>query len=237
MLNVGGIVQTDLATTGRAMRVILGRRGVFGFAVRANGDTWWMSTYTMPLEPAREAPLLPADEIKAELLDRHRGDPPEIREILNAVTTWIGTYPMYELASLPRWQRGRVCLVGDAAHAVGPHVGQGASLALEDALVLAACLRDLESPDAAFTSFEVLRRARVEPVARHSRRTGRWKAPGGPLARRFRDLVLPTLLRISARDAQRLYQWSFDWEADRLSASDSAPSAAPRDLPGPAIQA
>jgi 2-polyprenyl-6-methoxyphenol hydroxylase-like FAD-dependent oxidoreductase len=79
--------------------------------------------------------------------------------------------------------------------------------------VLAACLRDYRSPDAAFSSFEVLRRERVEPIARQSRRTGKQKVPGGALARRIRDLVLPLFLRRSARQAQRLYDWSFDWDS------------------------
>ena len=43
----------------------------------------------------------------------------------------IGAYAVYDIPSLPAWHRGAICLIGDAAHAIGPHVGQGASLALE----------------------------------------------------------------------------------------------------------
>ena len=109
---------------------------------------------------------------------------------------------------MPTWQRGAVCLIGDAAHAIGPHVGQGVSLALEDAFVVAACLRDRDDPAAAYQSFEVLRRARVEPVVRQSRRTGRQKAPAGWMGRKIRDLVLPVFLRQAADAARELYNYA-----------------------------
>ncbi|HET6753767.1 MAG TPA: FAD-dependent monooxygenase [Jiangellaceae bacterium] len=52
---------------------------------------------------------------------------------------------------LPAWHNGRMIVIGDAAHAPSPTSGQGASLSVEDAVVLAKCLRDLPSPQAAFT--------------------------------------------------------------------------------------
>lgn len=92
----------------------------------------------------------------------------------------------------------------DAAHAIGPHVGQGASLALEDAFVIAKCLRDTPDVGAAFAMLERRRRARVEPIVRQSRRTGQQTAPRGRLGRVLRDLILPMLLRKSAQSAQGL---------------------------------
>ena len=100
-----------------------------------------------------------------------------------------------------------MCLIGDAAHAIGPHVGQGASLALEDAFIVATCLRDASEPSTAFSVFEQLRRGRVEPVVRQSRRTGQQKAPSGWLGRKIRDLVLPVFLRKSADAARELYSY------------------------------
>jgi 2-polyprenyl-6-methoxyphenol hydroxylase-like FAD-dependent oxidoreductase len=102
--------------------------------------------------------------------------------------------------------------MGDAAHAVGPHVGQGASLALEDAFVLAKCLRDLGEASRAFSTFERLRRDRVEPILKQSRRTGQQKAPTGWLGRRIRDAVLPIFLKSSARAANELRGYAVDWE-------------------------
>ena len=102
---------------------------------------------------------------------------------------------------------------GDAAHAIGPHVGQGASLALEDALVLAKCLRDIHDLPRAFSTFECLRRPRVEPIVKQSRRTGRQKASTGWIGRKIRDLVLPMFLKRGAHAANELYRYAVDWEA------------------------
>lgn len=60
------------------------------------------------------------------------------------------------------WHRGRTLLIGDAAHAASPATGQGASMALEDAVVLAKALRDLPDAASAFAAYERHRRPRVE---------------------------------------------------------------------------
>lgn len=150
--------------------------------------------------------------MRQRLLRLHRDDPPEVTRILNAVNGPIGAYPIYDIPTLPAWHRGAICLIGDAAHAIGPHVGQGASLALEDAFVVAKCLRDVQDATAAFTLFERLRRDRVEPVVRQSRRTGQQKAPAGWMARKVRDLMLPIFLRKSAEAARTLYSYPLVWE-------------------------
>ncbi len=64
----------------------------------------------------------------------------------------------------PRWSRGRVTLVGDAAHAMGPIWAQGAALAIEDAIVLARLVAESGSPQAVGPEFERRRRARVMGV-------------------------------------------------------------------------
>jgi 2-polyprenyl-6-methoxyphenol hydroxylase-like FAD-dependent oxidoreductase len=153
-----------------------------------------------------------SDSYRQQLLEIHEGDPPEVSRILQALSGPIGAWPVYDILSLPSWHRGSVCLIGDAAHAVGPHVGQGASLALEDAFVLAKCLRDIPEAQRAFSTFEQMRRARVEPILKQSRRTGQQKAPTGWLGRRVRDLILPIFLKSGARAANELYGYAVDWE-------------------------
>jgi 2-polyprenyl-6-methoxyphenol hydroxylase-like FAD-dependent oxidoreductase len=81
-----------------------------------------------------------------------------------------------------RWGRGAVVLVGDAAHGMSPNMAQGAALAFEDALVLAACLRDASSVADALAGF----------VARRSRRTGWVRAQ---THRRDQTRNLPPVLR------------------------------------------
>ena len=71
---------------------------------------------------------------------------------------------MDDIATIPTWHRGPGVLVGDAANATSPNAGQGASLAMEDALVLAKCLRDLPDTGQAPAADELLRRQRAEQV-------------------------------------------------------------------------
>src|SRR3712207_9562181 len=87
-------------------------------------------------------------------------------------------------------------LIGDAAHATSPASGQGSSLALEDAVVLARCLRDLPVPEA-FAVFEGLRRERVERVVAQGFGVSSAKSPP-PIGRLARALLLPLVLRRAA---------------------------------------
>jgi 2-polyprenyl-6-methoxyphenol hydroxylase-like FAD-dependent oxidoreductase len=61
------------------------------------------------------------------------------------------------MPALKRWHRGRVVLIGDAAHVASPSSGQGASMAFEDAVQLARCLRDRGDPTVAFHAYQRLR--------------------------------------------------------------------------------
>jgi FAD-dependent urate hydroxylase len=212
IVNVGGIARTNLTPTGRAMHMVFGRQGFFGYAVRPSGETYWFANYAQRREPAAFEITNNADEFRPRLLAIHRDDPPEINAILESASDRIGAYAIHDIARLPNWHRAHVCLIGDAAHAIGPHVGQGAALALEDAFVVAKCLRDVSTPAAAFAMFEQLRRRRVDPIVTASRRTGRQKTPTGWLGRKIRDLLLPVFLRQGAKAADELYRYRLDWD-------------------------
>jgi salicylate hydroxylase len=90
-----------------------------------------------------------------------------VRNIEGDMSFWALT----ELPRLPRWSRGRVVLLGDAAHAPLPHQGQGAAMAIEDAYALGALLGTggLADYGAAFAAFENLRRHRARLVQAYSR--------------------------------------------------------------------
>jgi 2-polyprenyl-6-methoxyphenol hydroxylase-like FAD-dependent oxidoreductase len=70
---------------------------------------------------------------------------------------------------VPRWSFGRVTLLGDAAHPMSPAVGQGASVALEDAVVLAECLRREADVPAALAAYSAVRAPRAAAVVGRSR--------------------------------------------------------------------
>lgn len=214
IINLGGITRSSLAPTGNAMHMIFGRRGFFGYAVRESGETYWFSNFALPNEPTRcDFESVRDGTFRDRLFHMHLTDPPEVLEILRSVNAEIGAYAVYDIEPLPRWHKVRVCLVGDAAHAVGPHVGQGASLGLEDAFDLARCLRDNHDPVHAFSIFESLRRGRTQRVLKQSRRTGNQKNPRSWVGRRVRDLILPVFLRSGARATEWMYDYPANWDA------------------------
>lgn len=99
-------------------------------------------------------------------------------------------------------------IVGDAAHATSPSSGQGASMAIEDAVVLARCLRDLPDVERAFAAYEQIRRQRVERVVAYGARTNNSKA-AGPIARVLRDLMLPIIFKRTA--GEESFAWVYDY--------------------------
>ncbi|MFJ9670316.1 FAD-dependent oxidoreductase [Streptomyces sp. NPDC101221] len=87
------------------------------------------------------------------------------------------------------WHRGRVVLVGDAAHCCPPTLAQGAALSLEDAWVLAQLLTGTDEwDDALFQAYYERRVARVRPVVEASVRIGQWQLDG------VRDADVPGLM-------------------------------------------
>jgi 2-polyprenyl-6-methoxyphenol hydroxylase-like FAD-dependent oxidoreductase len=108
-----------------------------------------------------------------------------VPEVLDSIAERDLHRATIEEVALDSWVRGRVLLVGDAAHATSPNMAEGAAMALEDALVLAECLARLEAIPAALSAFEARRRPRTDPVAtepsdaRSLRGESVRRAPGG----------------------------------------------------------
>jgi 2-polyprenyl-6-methoxyphenol hydroxylase-like FAD-dependent oxidoreductase len=98
------------------------------------------------------------------MMERYRGWCTPTGELIARSRAWIRT-PIYDVPHLPTWHRDRVVLVGDAAHAMSPAGGLGASLALEDAMLLGKLLADrVRSLEESFALFERLRRSRAETI-------------------------------------------------------------------------
>ncbi|WP_300605942.1 FAD-dependent monooxygenase [Trebonia sp.] len=114
----------------------------------------------------------------AALAAHFAGWDPVIGQVIAAITGPGGSgfaWGMYDRAPLPRWSSGRLTLLGDAAHPMLPHLGQGVNQALEDAVALAALLGSCAGPAGvprALAAYEQLRRERTARVQLGSRRNG-----------------------------------------------------------------
>jgi salicylate hydroxylase len=127
------------------------------------------------------------------------------KSLLERAEAWR-RWSLYCLEALPRWSAGRIALLGDAAHPVLPFLAQGAALAIEDAVALAATLAMFpDDPPTAFRRYAALRRARAARVQGLSRRYGRLYHLRGPL-RLARNLILQVR---GERDALRRFDWLY----------------------------
>jgi 2-polyprenyl-6-methoxyphenol hydroxylase-like FAD-dependent oxidoreductase len=145
------------------VQFLLGEGCFFGLCPVGEGQTYGFGNVTMPrFHDALRGRL-------ARLRERFSAFGEVVQEYLAALTTdeQVHCSPI-AWAEQALWQRGRVVLIGDAAHASSPMMGQGGCLALEDAWVLAVVLREAESVEQALETFVNRRRPRVEWVRQHS---------------------------------------------------------------------
>jgi 2-polyprenyl-6-methoxyphenol hydroxylase-like FAD-dependent oxidoreductase len=165
-------------------------RGVrFGLIPIGGGRLYWFVSESRP-EP--EAPLVPGR--KQDLARLVAGWHEPIEEALAATREEaISGTGIYWRKPTRTWGRGRVTLLGDAAHPMTPDLSQGAAQALEDAVVLAASLRDAPDPVAGLRAYESARRDRAAQVVKRSHAAGRLAQSSGALGAGLRNLLIGSL--------------------------------------------
>lgn len=142
--------------------MVRGSGAAFGYAVSPDGETYWFARVSGDPLPAEELAQGTPARWRDLLLPLLRKDATPAAELVAATGEELLVTNATEIPTGTPWRSGRILLIGDAAHAASPATGQGASMALEDAVVLAKSLRDAPDPDAALTLYETLRRPRVE---------------------------------------------------------------------------
>jgi 2-polyprenyl-6-methoxyphenol hydroxylase-like FAD-dependent oxidoreductase len=211
-----------LESTNGTMYMTFCLNSFFGYQVADDGEVWWFDNYYQKREPEPgEIESTPDEELKARLIELHKPDHHPIEEIIASTEMNIIRWSVVEMPPLSTWYKGRVVLVGDAAHAMGPHSGQGGSMAMEDSIVLAKCLRDIPDIGEAFATYQAIRKERVEYVVDVTRRTGDRKEPPGWFGRLTRDLILPIFLKKGVSAAASIHDHHIDWE-DEVSAPRAA---------------
>lgn len=193
LVSFGGFVPNPgLAPDPDTWTMTFGRKAFAGVFVPTEREVWWF------VNVPRDRPLT-KEEILAEGIDRwvsrliglFEGDRVPIEAILRAqgADGIVVLGAQYDLPNVTTWHRGRVAIVGDAAHAASTSSGQGASMAMESAVTLGRCLRDCAGPPEAFTAYEHLRRERVAKIVAHGAKSASAKA-AGPFSALMRDIFL-----------------------------------------------
>ncbi|AUY49406.1 FAD-dependent monooxygenase [Streptomyces sp. CB01881] len=220
LLGVGGYSSYRLpgrAGRGESVHFANGARAFFGYWGLTDGSgTAWFSNIPQPepLDP-EEVRAVGAAEWLRRCRELHSDDLParEVLRVADAATMEV--FPRLEIMpSVPHWYRGRMVLVGDSVHAPSNSSGQGASLAVESAVELARCLRDLPGHTAAFAAYEAMRRPRVEKIAADAARTNSQKS-SGPVGRMVFRLVAPIAVRTFMSPEKTLrpvHGYRIDWD-------------------------
>jgi 2-polyprenyl-6-methoxyphenol hydroxylase-like FAD-dependent oxidoreductase len=143
---------------------------------------------------------------KKTVLNAFRGFPSRASEVLEHTQDFLKN-DLCDIGYPKRWSQGRAVLLGDAAHAMLPNLGQGACTAIEDAYILAACLGRLSYSDA-LIAYEKLRIPRAILLSKRSWLWGRLALWNSPRKVRFREWIwksIPKNLLRREADQQLLY--------------------------------
>jgi 2-polyprenyl-6-methoxyphenol hydroxylase-like FAD-dependent oxidoreductase len=223
LTNFGGIARgTPLAASLRpeAWHFVFGARAFFGAHPTPAGDVVWFVNVPEPEISRERRAAMSAADWQRRLLDLVAGDAGPAAELVADGTLELAGDNTYDLPHVPHWTRDRLVLVGDAAHAPSPSSGQGASMALEDAVVLATSLRDHASAPAelpaALRAYEQARRARVERVVKAGARSSDAKTHG-PVGRRFREAAMSLVFRYLVTDRSTAWMTGsrLSWDGQR----------------------
>lgn len=141
-----------------------------------------------------------------ELAASFAGWDPRVTGLLDKVETcfWWG---LYDRRPLPSWTKGRLVLLGDAAHPMLPHLGQGANQAIEDGVALAVFLeqRDADNADV-LKRYEKFRRARTDIIQAEARKNGlRYDSKYASLEQRDREI----------KNSAELRKWMYDYDVEK----------------------
>jgi len=174
-----GIAPTGELTPARVSET-LGRGRLFGLVPLTEARTYWFAVVG-----GSEA----GEDLETAFADWHEpipavlaATPPEARSHLE----------LRHLCPLPRWHRDRAVLVGDAAHAMTPNLGQGAAQALVDVAALRDVLADRPMAEA-LAAYEHSRKRNADRIARRSLAVGRVVQASHPLTVRLRDALLANI--------------------------------------------
>jgi 2-polyprenyl-6-methoxyphenol hydroxylase-like FAD-dependent oxidoreductase len=182
---------------------VWGVGGGFGFGPAGPDRVYW---YCFEAVPERApAPDRPRDEF----LRRYGAWFDPIPALIES-TDPDAIEPTFTYDRRPRrsWGRGRVTLLGDAAHPMKPNIGQGAAQALEDAVVLASCVAANRDAEEALRTYERRRVRRANGIVRASRRAGRVAEVRSPLSARVRDALMKALPgRLAIAQQRRIAQF------------------------------
>lgn len=176
-----------------------GKSERFGFVQIARDKVYWYALKSFKKE---------AKEFSLDQMDRYFSKFDKVvRDLIaNTKKEEIHTAEISDLEPQGSWIKGNACLLGDAAHAMTPNMGQGACQAIEDAYVLAECIanNDLTS---AFNAYQELRAPKAEQIVKASWMLGKIAHVSNPILAELRNLLFQmTPSSMNKRQLEQLFK-------------------------------
>lgn len=178
-----------------------GKSKRFGFVQIGEGKVYWYALKTIKNT---------SSELSLSKISLYfNGFSPMIKEIIKSTATNnIHTAEISDLKPFKTWSNGNVCLIGDAAHATTPNMGQGACQAIEDAYVLSECLQYYDVKTA-FRKYQKLRLPKATMVTNMSRKVGKMAHLSNPLLVQLRNATMKlTPTSANRKQSERIFQLS-----------------------------
>lgn len=182
-----------------------GRR--FGMVCIGHDKIYWFAVANAPRGEGEDQ-----NHVRESLVDRFKDFHPDVIELINKTEPQnIVRTDICDLPNIEKWSKGRVVLIGDAAHATTPNLGQGGNQAIEDSVCLALQFKTypLDYPRA-FSEYERLRRPKAARVIKESWNMGRMAQTENRLIGNIRNLALKlTPARMVVKRLTWLYELNY----------------------------
>jgi FAD-dependent urate hydroxylase len=217
LISFGGPVNGHgLPSTGGIMPMVFGKQAFLGYQVfDADSGVWFVNLpHPEPLTAAQLRQAASPEEWLRRLQEKFVDDRVPSRQLIGSTDPddLVIVGAMENMPPVQTWSRGRIVLVGDSVHAPSSSSGQGASLAIESAIQLARCLRDLPY-DQAFAAYETERRPRVERVIKETTRKNSSKT-AGPVMRVVNAWAIRVFAKMMKPEKMAwMFQYRIDWDA------------------------
>ncbi|HEX5371039.1 MAG TPA: FAD-dependent monooxygenase [Dehalococcoidia bacterium] len=200
----GGLPTTDSTTwlgPHGAVVVYLVRRGeLVNVVAHYDDDSWTEESWIRECD-------------RQEVIDNYAGWHESLTRLFSASEKHY-KWALYDREPLPKWTKGRATILGDAAHAMLPYLGQGACQAMEDGVVLASALDSMpDDVSGALKLYERVRLPRANRVVISARERGVDNHLVSPIAAWKRDILIALRKRFSADQTGRNSAWLFDYDA------------------------
>ncbi|CAN5327126.1 FAD-dependent monooxygenase [soil metagenome] len=184
-----------------------GTKGRFGMVPLGNNKIYWYATKNADPNDQKMKSFGPN-----ELLENFKGYHQPIERVIQSTPlSQIIWNDIIDLKPIKNYAFGNLVLIGDAAHATTPNMGQGACQAIEDAVILANCLKKNSIVKEAFSDFQKRRLKRTHEIVNQSWRLGKIAQLENPLASSLRNLVFRSIPQgIYRKQVESIYNVSFE---------------------------